>query len=204
MRSAILGATLVGAIACGPASPAGDDDGETSTSGADDDETTSATTGSAETSTEGAAESSGAVDATSSDEGSSSTGDPFTYSADETHVELSCAETGPRVWIEIYPGELNGECLPEPDVDLDTLALIVLEPWDGASGTYEVGPDGPGRASVGLPAADDPPIGTLVLEVSAPWTLASATIELTSSTIDFAGTADLSECGPAEPADPCE
>lgn len=200
MRGAILGATLVGAIACGPASPADDDDDDTTTSSddaSDDDDST--TGGSADTSSDGAHESSGVVGTSSGD--ASSTGDPFTYSGDESLLELVCGEQGPRVYIEIYPGVLDEQCLPAPDIDPSSVVLVLVEPWDGASGTFEVGPDGPARVGIGF--GSEPPTGTVSLEVVAPWTLASLTIDVSTSESSFEGTADLSLCGPDDPADPC-
>jgi hypothetical protein len=203
MRELIPMTMLAGAIACGPSSPASDDDESTTTTSADatDDgeSTTSSTSGATDASSEGALDSTGAVDTSTGDE--SSTGDPFTYSADESLVELICAEQGPRVYIEIYPGILDDQCLPAPDVDPSSVVLVLVEAWDGKSGTYEVGPDGPAR--VGLGAGADVPIGTVALDVVAPWTLASLTIDVSTKDQSFAGTADQSMCAPTDPADPC-
>jgi len=187
-------AILLFSTACGPS--IGVDDSEASTSTSVGSTSTGTTApqpedGSSTTTTEPVADSTGE---------SSSTGDPFTFSADEALWELPCGEAGPRAWIEIYPGLLDGECLPPPGL-VDDFAIIAIEPWDGRGGTFVIDPEGPHRAGLGL----DPELATgeVTLEVSAPWTLVSATIDLATPTASLAGTADLSACGAPEPADPC-
>jgi hypothetical protein len=199
MKRTMLGAIL--ASACGPESAVAEESGAaTSSADATDDGATTSTGGSVDTSSEGALDSTGSDGTTTED--ASSTGDPFTFGPDETYVEIACGENGPSLWIEIYPGSADGECLPPPSIGRE-FALFLLEPWDGAGGTYEVGPDGPVRGGFGVPMRESP-TGTLSIEVVAPWTVASATIDVATSEVTFAGTADLSECAPSDGVDPCD
>jgi hypothetical protein len=181
-------------VACGPSTSADDSGGESTQAG-------SSSTGTPSTSSTGADESSETTAVAESTSDSSSTGEPFTYSSDEAHWELPCGQVGAQAWIEIYPNVFDGECLPSPDVG-DDYAFIVLEPWDGQGGTFVIDDESTSKAAFGTEL--EAPVGEVTLEVSAPWTLVAATIDLSTSKSTMQGTVDLSQCGATEPADPCE
>jgi hypothetical protein len=197
MARTIAISALVLAIACGPG-VATDDAGATSGADATDDGTLPMTSsGVVDESTSGA----GSADTSGgSSSESSSTGEPFTFSADETLVELSCGELGAQLLIEIYPGTLDGECVPAADFE-GPFAMIVIEPWNGMAGTLKIQGEGPARGVFG--GDPDSAFGHITIRVSAEWTVESATLELVTNANTLEGTADLSECGPDDPHDPC-
>ena len=194
MRTPSIAALWI-VVGCGPASPI-DDVSDTGTTAPADSSTTD--TESSSTSLTGTGDATS--DADTSGE-SSSTGDPFTFSADEALWEMRCdEELGPGLWVEIYPGLLDEQCAPPPGVD-DEFVLLLLQPWDGQGGTFVIDDDSTSRAAYGMEIG--PTIGEVTLEVSAPWTPASVTIDLATPRASISGAADLSVCGLTEPADPC-
>ena len=190
---------MVGALigACGPTGPA-EDPGDDTTS-------MPASTSGVDSSSSGApADSSDATtedpEVESSSEGSSSTGETFTFSGDEVWSERSCLDMVPAAWIELYPGHVDGECAPPVDIS-DDYVLIVLQPWDGMGGTFVIDEGSTSQASIGLEV--ERPVGEVTIDVSAPWQLAVATIELSTPTASVSGTADLATCGSTQVGDPC-
>ena len=180
--------------ACGP-TRAAEDDGDADDTGSSTDTSTSTDPGSSATSLD-----TGGTSSSDSSSEASSTGETFTFSGDEVWWERMCGEDGATAWIELYPGQADGECAPPPDIS-DNFVLILLQPWDGQGGTFVIDEDGPSRASIGTQF--ERPVGEVTIEVSAPWQLSTAIVDLATPTASVSGTVDLSECGTSQIGDPC-
>jgi hypothetical protein len=129
--------------------------------------------------------------------GGEGAGEPaFTVPPGQTFSQTSCTETGPRLFIEIWPTAVD-ECVPDPSV-IDVL-VIGIEGWDFTSGSWPLGektPHGTAFANDGG-GLGKPSVGSVTL---APFGDVPGVL---SWEVDGAsGTTDLSLCHQALEA-PC-
>jgi hypothetical protein len=138
----------------------------------------------------------GSSGVTTSATSSSSTG--LIYSEDETYAQLGCVSHAPRLFVEIYPGELNGGCF-FPNVPGATI-LLGIGPWDGLAGTYTI--DGENVFAT-VPDLQEVPGGTLTVSVSQPWWPTEVVLDL-DAPFDYAsGAAKLAVCSETIGTNPC-
>jgi hypothetical protein len=145
--------------------------------------------------------------ATSADTGDvtgvdASTGEPWVLVGGQTYVGIGCPDEVPLLFIELYPTDDDPSCLAPETIDVGSIIVLTLSGWDGAGGTFTIGPDGPVVAAYGL---EDPAsgVGTFTLSVDAPWSVVSADIELQGSGRPLEGAIDLASCNGARESDPC-
>jgi hypothetical protein len=187
---------VVLSLACGPVVSDGDGSGTTRgevTSGPSSPDASSEATGSSDT-REG-----------EEDTQAGTSGLDPVVGPESVYAEIVCVRVedrpGPHLWIEAYlDGGGGPDCLPPPAVSMD-LALVLINQWDGASGTFVFGDEHPHRAVLGLD--DEAAEGTVRLEVAAPYALVSAHLDLSTSERAVTGDLDFSLCPPHVGDPPC-
>jgi hypothetical protein len=188
--------------ACGPSvatdgpSTSSTDDGASGDATATTNPTTTSSTG------DTGASSSAADDSLPGDATSGTTAEATTWSWDESNTQLRCSKLGPRLYVEIYPGDFDGMCPPSPSVDVETLVYVIVDGWDGEAGNFEIDADGPHRAGTGT-AIDSVLTGAVTVEVVTRWRPRAMGLDLAGTPGEVIGTVDLEMCTEGSAVNPC-